>query len=274
MKMLKLITGLAGFAAMAFATPVLAQATPQPSKPAVTQQAAPLDGYKIGPEDVVEIDVLGQSDFKTRVRVKSDGTIPLPYIGNLNVTGQTPVALAEAVGARLRSAGIYANPVVNVEVVSYASRYVIVLGEVGSPGLVPVDRGYRVSEIIARVGGLRGTGAPYVIVKREDQSEIQIPFETLAKGSDADDPFVQPGDKIFVPVADKFYVYGAISAPGEYMINDKLSVRKALARAGGVSATGSEKRIKIFHDGQELKKVDLERIVQAGDVIVVGERLF
>lgn len=273
MTMIKLFTGLTAFAAMLIASPVLAQVAPQPTKQAAVQKA-PLDGYKIGPEDVVEIDVLGQSDFKTRVRVKSDGTIPLPYLGTMNVAGQTPVALAETVGARLRSGGIYANPVVNVEVVSYASRYVIVLGEVGSPGLVPVDRGYRVSEIIARVGGIRASGAPYVIVKREDQSEMQIPFETLAKGSDADDPFVQPGDKIFVPVADKFYVYGAISAPGEYMINDELSIRKALARAGGVSPTGSEKRVKIFHDGKEMKKVDLERIVQPGDVIVVGERLF
>lgn len=281
-KLLNLLLAMVMLSFLA-ATPAAAQkapaAAPAPAPraataPSTSTSTATVEGYQIGPEDVIEVDVLGQQDFRTRVKVKADGTVPLPYIGTLKVTGYTPTSLASEVSGRLKAGGYYANPVVNVEVVSYASRYVIVLGEVVSAGLVPVDRGYRVSEILARVGGIRQTGAPYVVLTREGQSEIKLPFTNLARGTETDDPLVQPGDKLFVPQAEKFFIYGAINAPGEYSLDDKMSLRKALARAGGVSPNGSEKRVKIFHDGAETKKPDLERIVQSGDVIVVGERLF
>ncbi len=263
--------------ALAIAQPVAAQTPPQPAAGAAATKAKPasLEGYQIGADDVIEVDLLGQPDFKTRVRVKTDGTVPLPYIGTLRVAGYTPTSLAGEIAGRLRAGGYYANPVINVEIASYASRYVIVLGEVGSPGLVPVDRSYRVSEILARVGGIRESGAPYVVLTRTAGNlQMKLPFDGLARGGESDDPMVDPGDKIFVPMADKFYIYGAVNAPGEYPLGDKMSLRKALARGGGVSPVGSANRVKIIHDGKTVKNVDLERIVEPGDVIVVGERLF
>ncbi len=262
---LLIVTLIFGLGALA-PTPGAAQ---QPASAVVTK-----DGYKIGPDDVIEVDVLGQKEFNTRVRVKTDGSIPLPFIGGVEVAGQTPTGLAGIIAGKLKAAGVYANPVVNVEVVSYASRYVIVLGEAGQSGLVPVDRSYRLSEIMARVGGIREGGAPYVVLTRPGEPERRLPFDGLARGGDADDPLVAPGDKIFVPKADLYYVYGAVNAPGEFPIAADLSVRKALARAGGVTANGSQNRVKIFHDGKQVKNVDLERTIQPGDVIVVGERLF
>jgi len=47
--------------------------TATPAAP-ISSGAAPV-GYLIGVDDVLEVDVLGQSDFKTRARVQSDGTI-------------------------------------------------------------------------------------------------------------------------------------------------------------------------------------------------------
>lgn len=248
--------------------PVFAQAA-QP-----VQAAPTFDGYQIGPEDVVEIDVLGQQDFRSRVKVKTDGTIPLPYIGNIEASGYTAITLAQAVASRLKAAGIFAEPVVNVEIVSYASRYVVALGEVQSTGIVPVDRAYRLSEILARVGGIKGSGTDYVILTRPGQAGMKFVFENLAKGTEQDDPLVQPGDKIFVPKAERYYVSGAIGSPGEFPINEPLTVRKALARAGGVKPEGSENKVKVFRQGREIKHINLETLVQPGDSIVVGERIF
>lgn len=246
--------------------------------PAVAAKAATLSsvdtGYKIGPDDVIEVDLLGQADFKTRARVKADGTMSFPFIGTINVQGQTPITLKRVIEDKLRAGGYYAQPIINVEIASFASRYVIVLGEVGQGGLQPVDRAYRLSEIIARSGGIRETGADYVIITRDGKDDMKLSFDKLARGSEADDPFVQPGDKIFVPKAETYYIYGQIAAPGVYPIKEEMTLRKVIARSGGLTASGSEKRIKLFHDGKQIKKVDLERIVQGGDVLVVGERFF
>ena len=261
----------------AFNQPLAAQATQPPAGASATAPAAGSvnDGYQIGPEDVVEVDVLGQSDFRSRVKVKADGTIPLPYLGSVQAAGYTAITLAQAVTSRLKAAGIYADPVVNVEIAAYASRYIIALGEVGSTGIVPVDRAYRLSEILARVGGIKASGTTYVILTRQGQPEVRVPFENLAKGTEQDDPMVQPGDKIFVPKAELYYLTGAIKSAGEYPINEpNITVRKAIARAGGVAANGSENKVKIFRQGREIKRVNQETLVQPGDSIVIGERLF
>ena len=163
---------------------------------------------------------------------------------------------------------------VNIEISSFASRYVVLLGAVAQPGLQPVDRTYRLSEIIARAGGLRETGADFVTLTRENGEQKNYAFEKLAAGGPDEDPEVHPGDKIFVPDADLFYIYGQINAPGVYPIKGgEMTIRKAVARGGGFGAAGSAKRIKLFRDGEETK-VDLDMVIKAGDVIVVGERLF
>jgi len=276
MKMFNLILSvLMAMLAASFSVVAVAQSPAPATAAAAPKTASSLDtGYKIGPDDVIEVDLLGQADFKTRARVKADGTMSFPFIGTINVQGETPVTLKRVIEGRLRAGGYYAQPIVNVEIASFASRYVIVMGEVGQGGLQPVDRAYRVSEIIARAGGIRETGADYVIITRAGKSDLKLSFDKLARGSEADDPFVEPGDKVFVPKAETYYIYGQVAAPGVYPIKEEMSLRKVIARSGGLTASGSEKRIKLFHDGQQLKKVDLERIIQGGDVVVVGERFF
>lgn len=242
-------------------------AAAQPVQPALDA------GYVLGPGDVIEVSVLGNDEFKTRARVRSDGTIPLPFLGNVPVQGQTPSSFAQRVGAALTSGGYYTAPVMSVEVVSYASRYVIVLGAVASPGLQPVDRDYRLSEILARVGGVRGDGADYVQLRRASGEELKLDFNEIAMGGPNEDPLVSAGDKIFVPIAETFYIYGQVNAPGAYALKDAMTLRKAIARSGGLTASGSDKRVSVFRSGDKVK-LQLNESVKPGDVIVVGERFF
>lgn len=253
-----------------------AQAQPAARPPAPPSQATKdvAEGYVLGADDVVEVTVLGQPEFTTRARVKANGTIQLPFIGEQRLAGETALSLAPKIAEKLRAGGYYAKPVVNIEISSFASRYVTLLGSIAQPGLQPVDREYRLSEIIARAGGLRETGADFVTLTRADGEQKNYAFDKLASGGPEDDPMVRPGDKIFVPEADLFYIYGQINAPGVYPIRGgPMTVRKAVARGGGFNASGSASRIKLFRNGVETK-VKLDATLQAGDVLVVGERLF
>lgn len=254
-----------------------AQSAPTPPAPKSASQAEKdaLAGYVIGPEDVIEVSVLGQPEFTTRARVRVNGTVALPFIGETAVSGKTAITLSNEIGQKLKAGGYYANPVVNVDIVGFSSRYVIILGDIVQPGLQPVDRSYRLSEIIARAGGLRETGADYVLVRRANGEELKVPFETLASGGREEDPMVEPGDKIYVPAAELYYIYGQVGAPGQYPIKGKgpMTVRMALARAGGIGPNGSAKRIKVFRNGAEAK-IKMDEPIRPGDVLVVGERLF
>lgn len=242
-----------------------------PQAPAAGGMTADTE-YVLGPEDVIEVEVVGQPD-KGRARVYTDGTVQLNLIGKITAAGKTPRELGAEIAAALRAGGFYANPAINVEVISYASRYVTVLGAVTSPSLVPINRSYRLSEILARVGGVQESAADYLILRPETGPERRYEIADLSAGDSTKDPFVTPGDKIFAPVAEIFYVSGQVNAPGPFSMKTGLTVRQAIARAGGLTASGSDKKVQVTRAGKKVK-LDAEALVQPGDVLVVGERLF
>lgn len=269
-------------AAIALALPAGAQQAPrpapQPAAPAAATStpAAPVslaDGYVLGVGDTIEVSVLGRAEYTARVQVQADGTIQLPYLKSVPAQNMTVLQLREDVRKRLIAGGYYTDPVVNVVVASYTSRYVTVLGAVGQPGLVPVDRSYRVSEILARVGGPQATGDDNLVLRRADGTELTLPIAQLATGGPEQDPLVTPGDKLYIAQAPVFYITGAVNGSGSYKVDKGMTVRKALARAGGLTDRGSDKKVKVFRDGQEIK-AKLDDPIQSGDSITVGERFF
>ena len=232
------------------------------------------DNYILGSGDVLEVGVVGRTDYAARARVQTTGAVELPLIGSVTAAGLTTLQLADNIREKLVSGGFFNKPAVSVEVVNYASRYITVLGEVGSPGLVPIDRAYRVSEILARVGGVRDNGSDVVQLRRADGTEVELSTLALATGGPDSDPVVNPGDKMFVPPAQSYYIYGQINSPGNFKLERNMSLRMAVARSGGLTPSGSEKKIKVYRAGQLVPKLDLNAPLSAGDVIVVGERFF
>lgn len=228
--------------------------------------------YILGPEDVIDVEIVGRPD-RARARLYADGTIQMPLVGKINASGMSSRQLGADIAQRLRAGGFYANPVVNVEISSYASRYVTVLGAVGSPGLVPINRQYRLSEILARVGGVRENAADYIVVRPETGGEQKYSVKALATGDATQDPYVKAGDKIFSPIADVFYISGQVNSPGTFPMTSDMTVRQAIARAGGLSPSGTDRGVQVTRGGQKVK-VDLTAKVQSGDVIVIKERLF
>lgn len=230
-------------------------------------------GYVLGRDDVIEVTLVGRNDFSGRARVQADGTIQMPLIGKILASEKTTAEVADSIRTSLVKGGFFADPIVSVEIVAYASRYVTVLGAVGSPGLVPMNRPYRISEILARVGSVREGAADYLIVRTEKGEEKRLPIAAIATGDLTADPYVAPGDKIYAPVAEQFFIYGAVQSPGAFPLLTDMTARQALARGGGLTESGSDKKVEVTRAGKKVK-LKLDDKVLAGDVLVVGERLF
>ena len=239
--------------------------------PAAQPPADP--GYILGPEDVVQVSVLGRTDFDAKSKIGTDGKIQLPLLGSVPAADRTVLQLREDIKQALQKGGFFNQPIVDVVVVSYASRYVTVLGAVGTPGLIPVDRPYRLSEILARVGGVRDNGADHVVLRSKD-GERNYAIKDLATGDIKFDPNIQPGDKIFVPIADMFYVKGQVKGPGGYALIPHMTLLMAIARAGGLTDLGSDSHIKITRKNATLSAKDMNMEVLPDDVIDVGEGWF
>ena len=266
------------FSATWVAVPAVAQTNPVPAYAPAASPIAPTvslaEGYVLGPGDVIEVSVVGRDEYRGRVQVQTDGTIDLPYIKTVRAAGKTVLDLRNTVRTMLNQGGFYIDPAVSVIVTTYASRHVTVLGEVGTPGLLPVDKAYRLSEILAKVGGARGTGDDQVVLTHADGRQERLSVGRVASGGLADDPFVNPDDKIYIAPSATFYIYGQVNAAGSYKLEPGMTLRMVLARGGGLTDRGSDRKIKVFRDGKEVDHIDLSMPIEGRDTVVVGERFF
>lgn len=281
---------LSAFAPAYAQTPPASAQAPEPAAPAgepakdapaapdaTASSAVSVDqSFVLGVGDVVDVGVIGRSDFNSRQRVTPEGTIVLPLLGRVKALGLTTAELAQQTQDALVKGAFYSNPVVRVEVSGVASRYVTVLGNVASPGLMPLDRTYHLSDIIARVGAHAGEGANFVILTRSDGTSKKYSIEDLATGGGAADPLMMAGDKLYVPAAtaEVFYLSGQVKSPGAIPMGKDITVREAIAKAGGLTDMGSDKKVKIFRKNVEVKGVKLDTKLEPGDIVQVGERLF
>lgn len=240
----------------------------------VSESSAAEQTYLLGPGDIVEIAVLGRGGFSERVPIEPDGKLTLSLLGRIDASNRTTRQLGEQIAKELETRGFFSKATMRVNVASYASRYVTVLGAVGAPGLIPIDRAYRLSEILARAGGTRESAADYVILRSETGPERRLPLKSVAVGGPSDDPYVSDGDKVFIPPAEVFYMSGQVRSPGPYAVTSGMTLRMAIARSGGLTESGSDRRVEVNRGGQKIKRLELDAPIQPGDVVTVGERIF
>jgi polysaccharide export outer membrane protein len=187
--------------------PPAAPAAPSAARPAPPAAPVPAvvepqsEAFRIGPEDVLDVQVWKNADLSRVVPVRPDGMISLPLVNDIRAAGLTPVELRQQITQRL--AEFVPSPEVSVIVREVHSVKVAVLGAVRMPGHYEVKSSATVLDLIARAQGLtefadRGR----IVILRQNGSETRrIPFNyrKLAEGSDQDNFFVQPGDIIVVP---------------------------------------------------------------------------
>jgi polysaccharide biosynthesis/export protein len=227
--------------------------------------------------------------------VQPDGTFTFPLLGRLKVGGLSVQAIENDVRDRLAN-GYLKNPQVGVSVDQYRSQQIFVMGEVRQPGGFQFTGAMTVIEALARAGSTtEQAGLEALIVRQpagapppdpamlervrdsKDSNVIRINLENLQNGVMSQNATLQGGDTIFVPRTELVFLSGLVNSPGAHPYRKGMTVRQALALAGGVNERGSTRRIQIVRkvDGQE-RTIDtnLKELVQPGDTIVVRERFF
>jgi polysaccharide export outer membrane protein len=232
-------------------------------------------GYVLGANDTITVQVYGQPDAGVTTRIKADGTIVMPLIGTVKAEGETQLQLADIIKNKLVSGGFFKQPFVNVEIGAYVSKTVNVAGKVATPGVYPLDKEYTVLEMLLKSGWISQQGAGYVYLRRaKGGQELKLDAESLVRGAPDKNLLLAPGDTLYVPDSDTFYISGQVGHPGTFPIMKDMTVRQALAIAGGVTAAGSEHKVALIRSGGKEVPAKLDAPVQKGDVYIVKERLF
>lgn len=123
-----------------------------PQNPALNLSSASPSDYKVGPENVLQIDVYyGKAErISQKVRVSSQGVITFPLIGEVTAGGLTVVGLQDKL-TKLLEKDYLVNPQVTVFIEEYST--VSIIGEVRRPGIYPIKGQLTVVELISLAEG-------------------------------------------------------------------------------------------------------------------------
>ncbi len=129
---------------------------------------APFDDYRLGAEDLLEIDVLEAADIGRTVRISSSGEISLPLLGGVRAAGLTPRELESVLEVLLRQS-FMKDPHVSVFVKEMQSHSVSVFGAVQKPGVFQIRGAKPLIEVLSMAEGLAtDAGDTATIIRAED----------------------------------------------------------------------------------------------------------
>src|SRR3989338_4015571 len=114
-----------------------------------------------------------------------------------------------------------------------------------------------VVKALSEAGGINPNGTyGKVKVRRKGEGEsmyedINIDIKGIIEGSVIGDIDLQPDDMVIIERNKKFYVYVEIMRPGEFILEDNMTVLKALSLAGGFTKWGSPNQVKILRQSKD-----------------------
>jgi len=148
---------------------------------------------------------------------------------------------------------------------------VTVLGAVAQPGRYPRTQEMRLLEAVALAGGTTERSALRdAVVFRENGESLPVDLWALLKeGKVLNNIALHSGDIVFIPEetgANGVMVFGAVKQPGLHVYRVEEKVLDALAAAGGLAENADVKEATILRRGEEPRTIDLEKLVQNGDL--------
>jgi polysaccharide biosynthesis/export protein len=229
--------------------------------------------YRIGPGDVLTINVRKAPELSGTVRVDQRGMIRLPMIeGAVRAACQTEGELASQIATLYLE--YKKNPNVDVFVADFQSRPVAVIGAINAPGQFRLQRQIRLLELLSFAGGPANRAGRIINIihtssfdicqstASENQSAavqeelVAYKLTDTMKGLKEANPFVRPGDIISLPEADQVFVIGHVMSPQAISLRDKpITLSRAIAMSGGPARDASTGKIRIIRqEGEGGKK--------------------
>jgi polysaccharide biosynthesis/export protein len=156
--------------------------------------------YLIGVGDTISIRVYEQESISTRVRIRSDGRVEMPFVGEVIVVGKQPFAVAREIEQRLKAFIVAPRVTVNVE--ETQNVYVTVMGEVGSKGAITLQPPAELAQALAQAGGLTEFASEskiFVLRRFPEFRRIRFTYEAITENQGGAAMFpLRTGDVIIV----------------------------------------------------------------------------
>ncbi|MEO6052081.1 MAG: SLBB domain-containing protein [Pyrinomonadaceae bacterium] len=284
--------------------PLAAQTISDPAKvlPAdalIASTSAKNDRYRIGFQDVLNIQVFRHPDLNQTVPVSPNGTIILFRLDRpVIAVCKTERELATEIAGAYKEKFIR-DPQVNVVVAEQKSQSVAVIGAVEKPGNFYVNRRIHLLEMLAMAGGPNKEAGTRLLIARTgstsnckesgdpaDSDQVQVVGFKVRDIQEGKQTFwMQPGDVVSVLDADIIYVYGNVNKQGSYKVREPITLTQAIVSAEGLKPAANKSKVRILRQRQgsvdreelvfDLNQIDKGKIkdpyLEPNDILAVSE---
>lgn len=289
------------FAVFVFAisTAAMAQAVTAPPDNLIAGLQSGNDRYRIGFQDILEIQIFQHPNLSQRVAVSPNGTIMLfrldkPVVAVCKTERELAFEIADAY-----KASFIRDPQVNVVVAEQKSQSVAVIGAVEKPGTYFINRRYHLLEMLAMAGGPNKESGTRLLVARTgstsqcrdkgdltDGDQIAVmDFKIRDVQEGRQTLWMQPGDVVSLLKADVIYVYGNVNKQGTIEVREPITLTQAIVSAEGIKPTARKDKIRILRQipgkgdrGEfvyDLTEIDKGKVkdpfLEPNDIVAVSE---
>lgn len=222
-----------------------------------------LPSQRIGPNDLLSIQIYGAPELSRTVRVSQEGKIQIPMLKvGFIADGKFPGELESVIAEALAREKILVDPSVTVTIAEYVSRPISVIGAVKQPLTFQAFGNVTLLDALSRAGGVTTDAGSEILLSRMQAGPdgkpaslvLRIPLRHLIDLADAALNYpLRGGEEIRVPEASKIFVVGNVKKPGAFPIRDSYdaTVLKLLALSEGLMPFATEEAYIYRREGAE-----------------------
>jgi polysaccharide export outer membrane protein len=174
--------------------------------------------------------------------ISRNGTLSVPYVGQVRAAGSTPAEVQRAVEVALKDKAI--EPQVIITVMSSPSTFVTMAGDVGHSGPLPLTLGgVRLLDAIAASGGSKDADFNSFVRLTRGGSSATVSLARIVRDS-GQNIYLRPDDLVYVYTDPQVYtVFGATSRNATVpFTTDHLTLAEAVGNAGGLNDLKADAR--------------------------------
>lgn len=225
----------------------------------------PLD-YQMGPGDVINVQTFGKTNQNLSLTIDRDGSVNLPDIGPVAVSGQTFSQLRKQLINVIKNKAIGVD--VSVSMGAMRTMQVYIVGEAVQPGAYNANGLTTITQALIASGGIKETGSLrqiQLLRKGKVVSEFDL-YDLLIKGDTSKDIRLSSGDTLFIPVRENsITIKGEVVRPAIYEGKGSTSISQLLSLSGGAKPQAYLSRVSVRRtSAQGLQQFTLDLSTQKG----------
>jgi polysaccharide export outer membrane protein len=187
------------------------------------QISGEIQEYVLQAGDVISIAVVEHPEFSGRHKIRPDGRINYPVIGEIDAATLTTAQLVKIMQGKLSS--YVNNPVVSISIEAYYANKIFVIGAFTRPGEYEIYEPLDILKVIAMCGGISNNRIKYLKIIRVDGNVITVNSKDIFGVSSKYDNkkyILYPGDTMFAP--NTFQIPWGVAASILSVLNISLNI--------------------------------------------------